>query len=132
MNRSSTPGPPAGNPAVPHGNRARSFDYTDDADLDEVALDPALVTTPGHGGVGVFQAPRPVQRRAPAEPAPSTGDSADIDSPFLDLFGGTHPGAARPTPPPQRATDREQRSIPQQPAAIEPAPAQATPPPPPA
>ncbi|MGC4791340.1 ATP-binding protein [Micromonospora sp. DT178] len=138
MNRSSTPGSPAGRPAVPHGNRARSFDYPDDPETDEVALDPALVTTPGHGGVGVFQAPRPVPRRTPpaeAQPA-STGDSADIDSPFLDLFGGARPGATRPTAPPQRAGGREQPAIGQQsapaapaPAALPPAPAAPLPPP---
>ncbi|MEW2379387.1 ATP-binding protein [Micromonospora sp. NPDC047812] len=138
MNRSSTPGSPAGRPAVPHGNRARSFDYPDDPETDEVALDPALVTTPGHGGVGVFQAPRPAPRRTPpAEPqAAGTGDSADIDSPFLDLFGGTRPGATRPAAPPQRAGGREQPAIGQQsataapaPAALPPAPAAPLPPP---
>ncbi|MEU4774139.1 ATP-binding protein [Micromonospora sp. NPDC023644] len=135
MNRSSTPGSPAGRPAVPHGNRARSFDYPDNPEADEVALDPALVTTPGHGGVGVFQAPRPAPRRMPpAEPQPAgTGDSADIDSPFLDLFGGTRPGATRPTAPPQRAGGREQPAIGQQPAAapaaLPPAPAAPLPPP---
>lgn len=135
MNRSSTPGSPAGRPAVPHGNRARSFDYPDEPEADEVVLDPALVTTPGHGGVGVFQAPRPAPRRTPpAEPQPAgTGDSADIDSPFLDLFGGTRPGATRPTAPPQRAGGREQPAIGQQPAAapaaLPPAPAAPLPPP---
>ncbi|MGC4811320.1 ATP-binding protein [Micromonospora sp. DT228] len=112
MSRSSTPGSPAGHPAVPAGHRAQSFDYADDED--EVALDPALVTSPGHGAVGVFQAPRPIPRRTPpAEPsAVSAGENADIDSPFLDLFGGARPGAARavtagpstqeqPAPPPQ-------------------------------
>ncbi|WP_233166751.1 hypothetical protein, partial [Micromonospora sp. Rc5] len=89
MSRSSTPGSPAGRHAATHGNRARSFDYPPDEDLDEVALDPALATTPGHGRVGVFQAPRPTPGRpAPAGPEPSppmVADSADIDSPFLDL-----------------------------------------------
>ncbi|WP_327029839.1 ATP-binding protein [Micromonospora sp. NBC_01740] len=123
MNRSSTPGSPAGRPAVPHGNRARSFDYPDDPETDEVSLDPALVTTPGHGGVGVFQAPRPAPRRTPPPAEPQPADSADIDSPFLDLFGGTHPGATRPTAPPQRAGGREQPAIGQQPPAATPAPA---------
>ncbi|MBM0239304.1 hypothetical protein JNW88_23090, partial [Micromonospora sp. ATA32] len=109
MNRSSTPGSPAGHHAGPDGNRARSFDYQmEDEELDEVALDPALVTSPGHGAVGVFQPPRPAPgRHAPAnqDPAPSdapaVGDSSDIDSPFLDLFGGAHPPTTRPaeTPP---------------------------------
>ncbi|MGC4762746.1 ATP-binding protein [Micromonospora sp. DT46] len=123
MNRSSTPGSPAGRPAVPHGNRARSFDYPDDPETDEVSLDPALVTTPGHGGVGVFQAPRPAPRRTPPPAEPQPADSADIDSPFLDLFGGTRPGATRPTAPPQRAGGREQPAIGQQPPAATPAPA---------
>ncbi|MEH1027981.1 ATP-binding protein [Micromonospora profundi] len=123
MSRSSTPGSPAGRPAVPAGHRTQSFDYTDAED--EVALDPALVTSPGHGAVGVFQAPRPVTRRTPpAEPAEvSAGENADIDSPFLDLFGAARPGAARavtagpavreqpalgpaPTRPAQRVPDR--------------------------
>ncbi|SCL62355.1 AAA-like domain-containing protein [Micromonospora citrea] len=120
MSRSSTPGSPAGRSAAPNGNRARSFDYADEPERDEVVLDPALVTAPGHGGVGVFQAPRPAQRRTPpADPAPPT-DSADIDSPFLDLFGGTRPGATRPATP-QRIAGREQRAIPQQPAPSGPA-----------
>ena len=38
MSRSSTPGSPAGRPAGPYGNRARSFDYPPDEELDEVTL----------------------------------------------------------------------------------------------
>ncbi|MEH1099264.1 ATP-binding protein [Micromonospora sp. CPCC 205561] len=121
MNRSSTPGSPAGRPAAPHGNRARSFDYPDEPESDEVTLDPALVTTPGQGGVGVFQAPRPMQRRMPPPEPQAAGDSADIDSPFLDLFGGARPGSTRSTPS-QRGPGREQPHGPQQPAAIESAP----------
>ncbi|MEU6074970.1 ATP-binding protein [Micromonospora sp. NPDC047074] len=124
MSRSSTPGSPAGRPVAPLGNRARSFDYPNDPEADEATLDPALATRPGHGGVGVFQAPRPVQRR-PArseQPHAATGDSADIDSPFLDLFGGTRPGTTRPAAP-HGGAGREQPAIPQQPAAVEPAPA---------
>nr|WP_201749170.1 hypothetical protein [Micromonospora acroterricola] len=115
MSRSSTPGSPAGRPAVPTGHRAQSFDYIDSED--EVALDPALVTSPGHGAVGVFQAPRPVSRRTPpAEPsAVSAGENADIDSPFLDLFGASRPGTTRAVP-----ATREQPAIPQQPPAAEP------------
>ncbi|MEH1165760.1 ATP-binding protein [Micromonospora sp. CPCC 205539] len=124
MSRSSTPGSPAGRPAGPAGHRAQSFDYTDAED--EVELDPALVTSPGHGTVGVFQAPRPVPRRAPAaEPsAVSAGENADIDSPFLDLFGASRPGSARalPTGP----ATREQPAIAPQPAAVGPAPARPT------
>ncbi|WP_433355120.1 ATP-binding protein [Micromonospora saelicesensis] len=127
MSRSSTPGSPAGRPGAPAGHRAHSFDYTEDED--GVALDPALVTSPGHGAVGVFQAPRPIPRRTPpAEPtAVSAGENADIDSPFLDLFGG----GGRPTSP--RAvtagpSTREQPAIPHQPPpAASPAPARAVP-----
>ncbi|PWU47420.1 hypothetical protein DLJ46_14670, partial [Micromonospora globispora] len=112
MSRSSTPGSPAGSHAGPYGNRARSFDYPEAEELDEVALDPTLVTSPGQGRVGVFQPPRPAPDRGtpPADEQPATGpspigDSGGIDSPFLDLFGGTPSGGRRPaaradTPPP--------------------------------
>ncbi|MEU5548257.1 ATP-binding protein [Micromonospora sp. NPDC047793] len=121
MSPSPTPGSPAGRPAAPHGNRARSFNYPQAGELDEADLDPALATSPGHGGVGVFQAPRPPQRLSvaaePAPPPPAPRDGADIDSPFLDLFGGTYarPGSA------QRGNALSGRSVPQQ----------ALPPPPP-
>ncbi|GIF49016.1 AAA domain-containing protein [Asanoa ferruginea] len=56
------------------------------------------MTTPGHGSVAVFQAPGPARSRPADErgrsvpagrrPAPP---EADIDSPFLDLFGGAAP-----------------------------------------
>ncbi|MFG1742227.1 ATP-binding protein [Micromonospora chalcea] len=129
MSRSSTPGPPAGRPAGPNGNRQRSFDYPPDEDLDEVVLDGALVTSPGHGRVGVFQPPRPITPREPVRP------DGDIDSPFLDLFGGAQPRVRRPaapTPsppvepvvaPPRRGVGREPLPIPHQHAApVEPAP----------
>ncbi|MER7459671.1 ATP-binding protein [Micromonospora sp. NPDC126480] len=116
MSRSSTPGSPAGRPAAPRSDGTRSHDYADATDLDEAAFDPALATTPGYGGVGVFQAPRPLPRRAPAEPA--AGDGTDIDSPFLDLFGATRP--ARSTP--ARQPGREQPAIPLQPTAGPPPP----------
>ncbi|WP_434741978.1 ATP-binding protein [Micromonospora sp. SH-82] len=119
MNRPSTPGYPAGHRAAPPGNRARSFDYPQADDGDESTLDPALATSPGQGGVGVFQAPRPVpaRPRPPAEPA--TPIDADIDSPFLDLFGGTRPRMVRPAiAGPGRVVDREHpRTIPHQPTA---------------
>ncbi|GIJ07365.1 ATP-binding protein [Micromonospora andamanensis] len=120
MSRSTTPGSPAGRPAAPHGNRARSFDYPESGEPDESTLDPALATTPGHGSVGVFQAPRPPQRRAvPTEPVPTSRDSADIDSPFLDLFGGAYPrpGSA------QRGNGLPARALPQQPHPAPPPPA---------
>ncbi|MFC8846412.1 MULTISPECIES: ATP-binding protein [unclassified Micromonospora] len=136
MSRSSTPGSPAGRHAAPHGNRARSLDYPPDEDLDKVALDPALATSPGHGRVGVFQAPRPAPgRAAPAGPEPippMVADSADIDSPFLDLFGGAHP-ASRPAPPaPPRPTGREHPPIPHQQPAVAAPPVRAEIPPAPA
>ncbi|WDZ85707.1 ATP-binding protein [Micromonospora cathayae] len=132
MSRSATPGPsyPAGHHTAPHGHRARSFDYPDDGSPDEVSLDPALATSPGHGGVGVFQAPRPVRGRPtpsgpePATPAPApAADSPDIDSPFLDLFGGTRPGATRQPIAPLRRPGRDPLPIPHQPAPppVEPA-----------
>ncbi|WP_433345172.1 ATP-binding protein [Micromonospora sp. CA-111912] len=128
MSRSSTPGSPAGRHTAPQGNRARSFDYPAGEELDEVALDPALATTPGHGRVGVFQAPRPAPGRpaAPEPPAPVVAENADIDSPFLDLFGGAHPGASRPAlPAPPRPTGRDLPAIPHQQAAAVPPPARA-------
>ncbi|MGK5442827.1 ATP-binding protein [Micromonospora sp. URMC 105] len=141
MSRSSTPGLPAGRHSAPHGNRARSLDYPDEEARDEQPYDPALVTSPGHGGVGVFQAPRPTNGRGvpPVEPGPPmlVGDGTDIDSPFLDLFGGPV-APPRPGPPPPvsapRHGGREHPPIPHQPAAppasVAPAPAIETPAPP--
>ncbi|MGN9893198.1 ATP-binding protein [Micromonospora sp. L31] len=122
MSRSSTPGFPAGRHSAPHGNRARSLDYPEEEIQDEQPSDPALVTSPGQGGVGVFQPPRPANGRGvtPVEPGPPmlVGDGTDIDSPFLDLFGG--PGAPpRPGPPPPVSSPRRGREhppIPHQPA----------------
>ncbi|WBB74086.1 ATP-binding protein [Micromonospora sp. WMMD1128] len=145
MSRSSTPGSPAGRPARPSGNRARSFDYPPDEELDEVVLDPALVTSPGHGRVGVFQPPRPLAPRG-AEPREPVGPDGDIDSPFLDLFGGAQPRVRRPAAPaagppspapaiepvvapPRRGVGRDALPIPHQPAVpVEPAPHQPGPP----
>ncbi|MEU4566365.1 ATP-binding protein [Micromonospora sp. NPDC023956] len=136
MNRSSTPGQPhpAAHQSGPHGHRARSFDYPSEEQSGEVSLDPALAASPGHGGVGVFQAPRPVRGRptppagesAPPHPTP---ESPDIDSPFLDLFGGTRPGARQPLTP-LRRPGRDPLPIPHQPTAppVEPAAPRATPP----
>ncbi|MFI2646949.1 ATP-binding protein [Micromonospora fulviviridis] len=135
MSRSSTPGSPAGRPAGPYGNRARSFDYPPDEELDEVTLDPALVTSPQHGRVGVFQPPRPLAPRG-EQREPVAADSGDIDSPFLDLFGGAQPRVRRPAgppagppapvepvvAPPRRGVGREALPIPHQHAApVEPA-----------
>ena len=52
---------------------------------------------PGHGAVAVFQAPQPVRPRANGGPAV---DPMDIDSPFLDLFGGAPAAPAEPELPP--------------------------------
>ncbi|MBB4696401.1 ATP-binding protein [Paractinoplanes abujensis] len=65
----------------------RSNHYSSPEPADEVAEE--FVTAPGHGAVGVFQSPQPVRPRG--GPVDTT---LDIDSPFLDLFGG----AAPPTP----------------------------------
>jgi AAA domain-containing protein len=68
------------------------------------AYEQELVTSPGHGAVGVFQAPSPIRPRG----GPSAVDtSLDIDSPFLDLFGAAPaptsgaPASAPPAPQPQ-------------------------------
>ncbi|MEV0805625.1 ATP-binding protein [Micromonospora sp. NPDC050200] len=124
MSRSSTPGLPAGRHSATHGNRAQSLDYPEEEVRGEETYDPALVTSPGHGGVGVFQAPRPANGRGvpPAEPSTPmlVGDGTDIDSPFLDLFGGPaappHPGTPPPVSSPRRG-GREHPPIPHQPAA---------------
>ncbi|WP_433371613.1 ATP-binding protein [Actinoplanes sp. CA-142083] len=64
-----------------------------------------LVAAPGHGAVGVFQAPQPVRPRGGA-----VDTTLDIDSPFLDLFGGTPVSAApvsspAPAPAPPAESD---------------------------
>ena len=88
------------------GNGAHSDNYSSPSTLDEDTIyDSALVTSPDHGTVGVFQAPQPVRPRGGAGRAV---DPMDIDSPFLDLFGGgpapTQP-AAPPAAPPGEAHD---------------------------
>ncbi|MEV4828908.1 ATP-binding protein [Micromonospora sp. NPDC049257] len=113
MSRSSTPGFPAGRHSAPHGNRARSFDYPQEELRDDEPYDPTLLTGPGK--VGVFQAPRPTPGGGtpPVEPVSAApmlvGDGTDIDSPFLDLFGGgPRPGTppAPGGPPPGSAARR--------------------------
>ncbi|MGW4464563.1 ATP-binding protein [Micromonospora sp. NPDC004704] len=103
MTRPATPGSahPADGPAGPRGHGTRPISYAEpDLDEDETVND-ALVATPGNGGAAVFQAPQPTRGRptAPATPSatPPPADGPDIDSPFLDLFGG-----ALPVPPPPR------------------------------
>ncbi|MEV6488154.1 ATP-binding protein [Actinoplanes sp. NPDC051633] len=98
-----TTSPPPGRPRAgyPHparqSNGVRSDDYANDGSEEFNSSDTELVTTPGHGAVGVFQAPQPIRPRTNGGPA--LDSSMDIDSPFLDLFGGA-PAPARATPPP--------------------------------
>src|SRR3954468_13949677 len=94
-NRAGTPSPGK------QGNGVRSDGYSSphasEMPDDINAYDQALVTSPGHGAVGVFQAPQPVRPRGgPAAVDPSL----DIDSPFLDLFGATAAPVREPVPPP--------------------------------
>ncbi|MBO4208416.1 hypothetical protein GSF22_20735, partial [Micromonospora echinofusca] len=101
MTHSPPPGSyPAGRPADHRGNGTHSRDYKD-IEGDE---ENALVTSPVHGRVGVFQAPQPLRGRTPAtggtaQPASRSGppDHPDIDSPFLDLFSGARPRGSAPT-----------------------------------
>ncbi|MBM2617196.1 ATP-binding protein [Actinoplanes sp. LDG1-06] len=62
----------------------RSNRYPPNESADEAAEE--FVAAPGHGAVGVFQSPQPVRPRG--GPVDNT---LDIDSPFLDLFGGAAP-----------------------------------------
>ena len=64
---------------------------------DFASFDTELVTSPGHGAVGVFQAPQPVRPRTNG--GPPVDSSMDIDSPFLDLFGGAPAPAQAPAGP---------------------------------
>ncbi|ABP56727.1 ATP-binding protein [Salinispora tropica] len=120
MSSHYAPGPPAGQPAASSGDSTQSYGYA--AELDEARHDPARATSPGHGGVGVFQAPRPLHQRTPTEPTPAAG--TDIDSPFLDLFGATRPARTAPGRPAMR---EQQPTIPQQPVAADPPAAPAAP-----
>ncbi|WP_436525705.1 ATP-binding protein [Actinoplanes sp. HUAS TT8] len=93
----STNPPPHGRPragaSTPgrQSNGVRPNDYSSADSLEEAE---ELVAAPGHGGVGVFQAPNTV--RSSSGPVDTT---LDIDSPFLDLFGGV------PAPAPTRTSD---------------------------
>jgi hypothetical protein len=94
MTETPASGPPGPGAATPgrQSNGVRSDNYSSphgsDLPEDINAYDQELVTSPGHGAVGVFQAPQPVRPRGgPAGVDPSL----DIDSPFLDLFGGAAP-----------------------------------------
>src|SRR5918997_4020785 len=104
----------AGSPAPDsRGNGVRSNDYgashASDVPDDVNSYDTELVTSPGHGAVGVFQAPQPVRPRTNgSQPtgAPAVDPSLDIDSPFLDLFGGA-PAPAPASRPTTRDTDED-------------------------
>jgi len=76
-------------------NGVRSDNYASPDSLDEPAEE--FVVAPGHGAVGVFQAPQPVRPRGS-----SVDTTLDIDSPFLDLFGGTPVPPVSATPAPAR------------------------------
>jgi hypothetical protein len=77
-------------------NGVRSDNYSSPESLDDAE---EFVAAPGHGGVGVFQAPQPVRPRGAA-----VDTSMDIDSPFLDLFGGA--AAPQKSDPPPAAAPR--------------------------
>ena len=103
MTATPPPGQPraGSSPTGRQGNGVRSDGYPSpssaDVPEDINAYDSELVTSPGHGAVGVFQAPQPVRPRGNGgAPVDST---MDIDSPFLDLFGGTAAPAEGPSSP---------------------------------
>ncbi|MEJ3742176.1 ATP-binding protein [Actinomycetes bacterium KLBMP 9797] len=153
MTPPSTPGSsrPVGVPSDTRRNGKQSNDYPlSDMGDDLLSDDGDLVTSPDHGAVAVFQAPQPARHRTPAGPnpgpatsrPPATPEHADIDSPFLDLFGGPvgRPPAGRPAaappptatpappapvaPPAEPADEVEARAVPQEtPPAPDPAPA---------
>ncbi|MFI6759254.1 ATP-binding protein [Micromonospora sp. NPDC050417] len=109
MTRPATPGSPhpAEGTAAHRGNGTRPISYAEpDLDEDETVND-ALAATPGNGGVAVFQAPQPARDRStapattPTVASPPPVDGPDIDSPFLDLFGGAMPPAPRAPSQPQ-------------------------------
>ncbi|WP_127498724.1 ATP-binding protein [Actinoplanes solisilvae] len=77
--------------------RSDGYPPADSGDLEAAE---EFVAAPGHGAVGVFQSPQPVRPRNGA-----VDTTLDIDSPFLDLFGGAAPpapatpaGESRPDP----------------------------------
>ncbi|MCO8274485.1 ATP-binding protein [Actinoplanes sp. TRM 88003] len=71
----------------------RSNHYSSSDSADEAAEE--FVAAPGHGAVGVFQSPQPLRPRGTA-----VDTTLDIDSPFLDLFGGAAPPSPVAAPPP--------------------------------
>ena len=88
MTDPTPPGRPRAAASTPgrQSNGARSDGYSSPSIPEEDgSYGPEFVTSPDHGAVGVFQAPQPVRPRGAAGRAV---DPMDIDSPFLDLFGG--------------------------------------------
>ena len=85
-----------------NGVRSDQLHHRQNQPDDDFFADPELVTSPGHGAVAVFQAPQPVRPRGNGLAARrrAADDDLDIDSPFLDLFGGT------PAPPWPRPSSR--------------------------
>jgi AAA-like domain len=102
----TTTPPPHGRPraGTPTSGRYSSADSLDEAE--------ELVAAPGHGGVGVFQAPTAVRPTS----APTVDTTMDIDSPFLDLFGGVAPTRTGdlPAKPPAAAPAAPLRAAPAQ------------------
>src|SRR4051794_13340219 len=97
MTEPTPPGYPRAADSAPgrKSNGVRSSDYSSPTSPDEDSVyESELVTSPDHGVVGVFQAPQPVRPRGSAGQAV---DPMDIDSPFLDLFGGG-PAPSQPLP----------------------------------
>src|SRR5689334_9585461 len=76
-------------------NAVRSDNHSPDESTDQVP-------GPGHGAVAVFQAPQPVRPRTNGAPPV---DPMDIDSPFLDLFGGAPAQPAAPAAEPEPPAD---------------------------
>jgi len=97
---------PHGRPPADHqtpdrhsnGMRPDRYSSPDSADINAEEF----VAAPGHGAVGVFQAPQPVRPRGA-----SVDTTLDIDSPFLDLFGSTPaPVSAAPVVSPVHSPDQ--------------------------
>jgi hypothetical protein len=104
MTASPPPGPSRAGASASsrNGDGARSNGYSSphasDLPDDVNGYDTDLVTSPGHGAVGVFQAPQPVRPRSNGTTQP-VDPAMDIDSPFLDLFGGAPAPARVPSRP---------------------------------
>jgi len=96
-------GRPPADPQTPdrHSNGMRSDRYSSPDSAEANAEE--FVAAPGHGAVGVFQAPQPVRPRGA-----SMDTTLDIDSPFLDLFGSAPaPISAAPVSSPGSSPEPE-------------------------